>query len=197
MCSKEECPKNHIHHFEVVVDNGDGTTSTTKGARLHLEHHKNSRKLGAAIIPLPDAMVEVVSLMERASHHLAPGCPTLFCNKSGGPLVGPHISIVAKDLLSMGNMKCTATDMRHEFSTNWRDFMDSVSGQLLGMVASHVEGAAAFMMGNSSASWDATYDDNMRTRAKDRVLKLYPKFQEFVVAEAKKKKQVRPRDPTA
>lgn len=195
VCRKDSCPKNHIVHYEVVVQNEDGSTTTTKGAKLHLEHHKNERRQGTAIIPLPAFMVEVVTLMEQASVHLAPGCPTLFFNKSGQPYSGPYISIAAKDVLSLGNTQCTATDMRHEFSTNWRDFMDSASGQVVDMVARHVEGAAAYMMGNSSAAWDATYDDNMRSRAKERVLLLYPKFQEFVMAEASKKKQIRPRNP--
>jgi len=44
-------------------------------------------------------------------------------------------------------------------------------------------------------AWDATYDDNVRSRAKERVLLLYPKFQEFVMAKASKRKQIRPRNP--
>jgi len=195
VCHKEECPKNHIQHYEIVVENEDGSTNTTKGAKLHLEHHKNERKHGVAIIPLPPPMVEVVTLLEKASMHLAPECPTLFFNQKGQPYSGPHISIAAKDVLSLGSIKCNATDMRHEFSTNWRDFMDSASGQVVDMLARDVEGAAAYMMGNSSAAWDATYDDNMRSRAKERVLLLYPKFQEYVLAEASKRKQVRPRNP--
>lgn len=195
VCSKVECPKNHFMHFEVVVENEDGTTTTTKGAKLHLEHHKNDRKHGPAIIPLPATMVEVVTLLEQASQHLAPDCPTMFHSQKGEPFSGPHISIAAKDVLSLGSTKCTATDMRHEFSTNWRDFMDSGNGQVVDMLTRHVEDAAAFMMGNSSAAWDATYDDNVRSRAKERVLLLYPKFQEFVMAEASKRKQIRPRNP--
>jgi hypothetical protein len=195
LCRKEECPKNHIEHFEVVVEGEDGSSTTTKGARLHLVHHKNGRKWGAGIMPLSAAMVEVVTLMEQASMHLAPDCPTLLFNHGGTSYSGPYISMAAKDVLSIGTTKCTATDMRHEFSTNWRDFMDSSSGNLVDIMVSHVEGAAAYMMGNSSAAWDATYDDNMRSRAKERVLLLYPKFQEFVVAEARKRRQVRPRNP--
>lgn len=194
-CRKVACPKNHIVHFDVVVENEDGSTTTTKGAKLHLEHHKNERKQGPATIPLPSAMVDVVTLLEQASLYLAPRCPTLFFNEGGDPYSGPYISTAAKDVLSLGNTKCTATDMRHEFTTSWRDFMDSASGQVVDMLARHVEGAAAYMMGNSSAAWDATYDDNMRSRAKERVLLLYPKFQEFVKAEAAKKRQVRPRNP--
>ena len=160
-----------------------------------MEHHKNDMKHGPVIIPLPTVMVEVVTLLEQASQHLAPNCPTLFHNPSGQPFSGPHISIAAKDVLSIGSTKCTATDMRQEFSTNRRDFMDSASGQVVDMLTRHVEDAAAFMMGNSSASWDATYDDNVWSRAKERVLLLYPKFQEFVVAQASKRKQIRPRNP--
>lgn len=195
MCRKDDCPKNHIVHFDVEMEDEDGTTTTIKGAKLHLEHHKNERKQGPAIIPLPSQMVEVVTLLEQASQHLAPDCPTLFFNQSGQPYSGPHISIDARGVLSIGSTKCTATDMRHEFSTSWRDFMDSASGQVEDMLARHVEGAAAYMMGNSSAAWDATYDDNMRSRAKERVLILYPKFKEFVMAEASKRRQVRPRNP--
>ena len=195
VCRKEECPKNHIVHYDVEVEEEDGTTTTIKGAKLHLEHHKNERKQGPAIIPLPPKMVEVVTMLEQASVFLAPECPTLFFNKAGNPHSGPHISIVAKDVLSIGTLRCTATDMRHEFSTSWRDFMDCANGQVEDMLARHVEGAAAYMMGNSSAAWDATYDDNMRSRAKERVLILYPKFKEFVMAEASKRRQVRPRNP--
>jgi hypothetical protein len=182
-------------HYGIVVENEDGTTSTTKGAKLHLEHHKNERKQGPATIPLPPTMVEVVTLLEKASLYLSPDCPTIFINKGGDPLFGPHISIAAKDVLSFGSSKCTATDMRHEFTTCWRDLMDSAHGQVADMLARHLEGATAYMMGNSSAAWDATYDDNMRTRAKERVLKLYPKFQELMKAEAGMRRQVRPRNP--
>ena len=197
VCSKEECPKNHIVHMEEDQVASDGTIITIQGAKLHLEHHKNERKQGPAIIPLPSSFVGVLSLMEKASKHLAPECPTLLCTQSGEPLSGPHMSIVAKRLLSNGKTQCTATDMRHEFTTNWRDFMDSSSGQVESLLTGQVEGAASFMMGNSPAAWDATYDDNIRSRAKERVLKLYPKFQEFVKAEGQKRKQMRLRDPTA
>ena len=73
--------------------------------------------------------------------------------------------------------------------------MDHVPNSVLQMLGSQVEAAAAYLMGNTPAAWDAVYDDNMRTRAKDKGLKLYPKFVEYVQAEAAKKKQHRPRNP--
>lgn len=194
-CSKEDCPKNHIQHYEVVVQNHDGSTTTTKGATFHFVHHKNERRLGPAIIPVAPETVEVLALLEQASKHLAPDCPTLWFNQTLDPYTTDYWSQAGAKALSMGNTHCTARDMRHEFSTKWRDFMGSVTGQLLDIMATHLEGAAAFMMGNTSAAWDATYDDNIRSRAKERVLKLYPKFQEFVKREAAMQRQHRSRNP--
>ena len=40
MCSGKECPKNHIAHFTIEGRGGDGAIHTTKGATMHIEHHK-------------------------------------------------------------------------------------------------------------------------------------------------------------
>lgn len=39
----KECPKNHIEHFTMEDMGEDGTTHTTKGATLHIHHHKVRR----------------------------------------------------------------------------------------------------------------------------------------------------------
>jgi hypothetical protein len=40
MCSGKECPKNHIAHFTIEEKGEDGAIHTTKGATMHIEHHK-------------------------------------------------------------------------------------------------------------------------------------------------------------
>ena len=193
-CRDEECPKNHFVHYEEVVEDG-GTTTTTKCAKLNFVHHKNERRQGPAILPVAPEVVEVLTLLEQASKHVAPDAPTIFFSSNKAAYSSDYWSQIGKAALSEGGTPCTARDMRHEFSTCWRDFVDHVPNSVLQMLGSQVEAAAAYLMGNTPAAWDAVYDDNMRTRAKDKVLKLYPKFVEYVQAEAAKKKQQRPRNP--
>lgn len=194
VCRKVDCPKNHIEHYDEVVEDGD-TTTTTKCAKLHFVHHKNERRQGAATLPVASEVVDVLTLLEQASRHLAPQAPTIFFSSNKSAYSSDYWSQIGKAALSVGGTPCTARDMRHEFSTCWRDFVDHVPNSVLQMLGSQVEAAAAYLMGNTPAAWDAVYDDNMRTRAKDKVLKLYPKFVEYVQAEAAKKKQHRPRNP--
>lgn len=193
-CSDEDCPKNHFEHYEQEVDT-DGTISITKHAKIHFVHHKNERKAGPAIIPVAPEMVEVLIMLEQAAMHLAPNCPTIWSSSFKLPYGDEYWSTIGKGVLTDGDTPCTARDMRHEFSTMWRNFIDYAPASVLQMLGNQVEAAAAYLMGNTTAAWDATYDDNIRTRAKDRVIKLYPKFVEYVKAEAAKKKQLRPRNP--
>lgn len=79
MCRKKDCPKNHIEHITITLDG-----KPTNKAFFHLVHHKE-QKHGPIDSPLAPAMVVVVELMEKASHFLAPECPTLFCNKYNEP----------------------------------------------------------------------------------------------------------------
>ena len=193
-CSEDDCPKNHIiHHDDTVVEGA--TTTTTKCAKFHFVHHKNERRQGAVILPVAPKVVELLTLLEQASKYLAPQAPTLYFSSNKTPYSSDYWSQIGKRALSAGGTPCTARDMRHEFSTSWRDFVDHVPNSVLQMLGSQVEAAAAFLMGNTPDAWDAVYDDNMRTRAKEKVLKLYPKFVEYVQAEAALKRQQRPRNP--
>ncbi|KAI3426834.1 hypothetical protein D9Q98_006781, partial [Chlorella vulgaris] len=190
----EDCPKNHIEHFEEVVEEGTNTT-TTMCARLHFVHHKNERRQGPAILPVAPEVVEVLTVLEQASRHLAPQAPTIFFSSTKTAYSSEYCSQIGKVALTVGSTPCTAMDMRHEFSTSWRDFVDHVPTSVLQMLGSQVEAAAAYLMGNTPSAWDAVYDDNLRTRAKEKVLKLYPTFVEYVLAEAAKRRQQRPRNP--
>lgn len=69
VCRKVDCPKNHIEHYDEVVEDGD-TTTTTKCAKLHFVHHKNERRQGAATLPVASEVVGVLTLLEQASRHL-------------------------------------------------------------------------------------------------------------------------------
>ncbi|KAL4855398.1 hypothetical protein ACK3TF_003947 [Chlorella vulgaris] len=191
----EDCPKNHIEHFEEVVEEGTTTTTTTMCARLHFVHHKNERRQGPAILPVAPEVVEVLTMLEQASRHLAPQAPTIFFSSNKTAYSSEYWSQIGRAALTVGSTPCTARDMRHEFSTSWRDFVDHVPNSVLQMLGSQVEAAAAYLMGNTPAAWDAVYDDNMRARAKEKVLKLYPKFVEYVLAEAARRRQQRPRNP--
>lgn len=46
VCSKKECPKNHIEHFTIEEEGEDGSTHTIKGATMHLPHHKVNYGVG-------------------------------------------------------------------------------------------------------------------------------------------------------
>ncbi|KAL4855767.1 hypothetical protein ACK3TF_003839 [Chlorella vulgaris] len=194
-CRDEDCPKNHIEHVEEVVEEGTTTTTTTMCARLHFVHHKNERRQGPAILPVAPEVVEVLTMLEQASRHLAPQAPTIFFSSNKTAYSSEYWSQIGRAALTVGSTPCTARDMRHEFSTSWRDFVDHVPNSVLQMLGSQVEAAAAYLMGNTPAAWDAVYDDNMRARAKEKVLKLYPKFVEYVLAEAARRRQQRPRNP--
>lgn len=193
-CSGDECSKNHFEHYE-HEEEIDGTITITKHAKIHFVHHKNERKAGPAIIPVAPEMVDVLIMLEQAANHLAPNCPTIWSSSMKMPYGDEYWSHIGKGVLTDGDTPCTARDMRHEFSTWWRNFIDHAPASVLQMLGNQVEEAAAYLMGNTTSAWDATYDDNIRTRAKDRVIKLYPKFVEYVKAEAAKKKQMRPRNP--
>lgn len=97
-------------------------------------------------------------------------------------------------VLSIGGHHCTATDMRHAFSTAWRDFLLVRGG---GQVDQELEAAAAALMGNKPASWDACYDDKARARPWTKMMALYPAFRAWVKAEHASKRQEQARDPLA
>ena len=191
LCRKEDCPKNHIEHFEVV----DGET-ITKGAKLHLVHHKNEKRDGTLVLSVTPGLVDTLEMMEKASKFLAPNCPTLlFLTGLKTPFTDSYFSTVCTGALSWDGHKCTATDMRHEFSTLWRDFEDSQLGS--SSQQQQLEVAAATHMGNRPASWDVAYDDKADSRAMERMLAKYPAFVAWVKAQHASKRQHRARDPTA
>lgn len=195
---KASCSKNHVEHIvEEARDSETGEVITTKLAKLKFIHHKNEKKdkHGPATLPLSPGMVEAFEVLEKAARHFAPHCPTLFSSINKETYSEPYFSQYSKQVLSSSDTQVRATDMRHEFSTAWRDFMDNPGTAVQGISTTIVEGAAAHLMGNSSAAWDATYDDHMRTRALDRIIAMYPRFREFVKGEHARKRQQRPRDP--
>jgi hypothetical protein len=183
----KDCPKNHIEHITTTQKDG----ATTDKGFFHLLHHKE-QKHGPIRSPLAPAMVKVVTMLEKASHHLASRCPTIFPNQQGKPCsttVFQHVSmgwwvVVAVDggwrvngknshtisipspslqrvttaLSILKDSHVTATDIRHEVSTKWRNWVSTEEAmkELLGL---NLEKAVAHMMGNSPASWDAAYDD--------------------------------------
>jgi hypothetical protein len=76
VCRKDDCPKNHIEHITIRMPDG----SSIPKAFFHLVHHKE-QKHGPIDSPMSSALVGVVTLLEKASHFLAPDCHTLFFNK--------------------------------------------------------------------------------------------------------------------
>lgn len=194
-CRETECSKNHFEHFD-VVEGEEPNMVTTKHAKIHFVHHKNDRIHGAVTLPVAPEVVEVLTMLEQAASFLTPICPTIWSSSFKEPYQKDYWSQIGKAALSLGvGSPCNARELRHEFSTHWRDFIDHAPSNVLQMLGTQLEAAAAFLMGNTPAAWDATYDDNMRTRAKERVLKLYPNFVEYVKSEHNKKKQVRMRNP--
>ena len=229
MCSDKECPKNHIAHFTSEEKGEDGAIHTTKGATMHIEHHKvramgrwgegglhmpcnpspsppthpinvqptclqNQGKWGAITIPLPPFMVEVLEVMERASHHLAPKCPTLIFTPTKAPyLEDGAFSQLTTALLSIHHKHATAMDMRHQFITAFEDYR--VAHPEVFAKGSQVREAVARWMGNSTSAWAKAYDSKATSRAMQEVATVYPTFQEWVRAQARRAKTKRPRDP--
>lgn len=190
-CSKEDCLKNHIVHYDIK----HGST-TTPMANIHIHHHKNERRDGGVVMPVAQGLVEPLAMLEKASTMLAPNCPTIFFKPSlKVPYSEEYFSMASTSALSFDNLRCTATNMRHEFSTNWRDFQEAqaTSNNQVDML----EGAAATMMGNKPPSWDAAYDDKAASRPMQQVLATYPAFKAWVKSEAAAKKRCLPRNPHA
>ena len=129
----------------------------TKCAKLHFVHHKNERRQGAATLPVASEVVGVLTLLEQASRHLAPEAPTIFFSSNKSAYSSDYWSQIGKAALSVGGTPCTARDMRHEFSTCWRDFVDHVPNSVLQMLGSQVEAAAAYLMGNTPAACECRF----------------------------------------
>lgn len=189
---KEGCPKNHIIHLEEEDHEGN----ITKTAKWHFVHHKNERRDGSLTLPMGLDMVEVVEMMEKASKYLAPDCPSLLCGfGTKRPFDDAPFSQFCTKVMSQDYKHTTATQMRHAFSTLHRDWQLSRGASQEAVDEEEV--AAAALMGNRPASWDATYDERARVRPMERVLAGYPAFKAWVKAKHAHKKQQRPRDPTA
>lgn len=193
------CPKNHIKHttMELIIPETEELEQTLQ-SQLELKHHKNSGRRGLDVVPMAQAMVEPLNQLEQAARVLAKSsnCPTLFFSK--GPPPAPYsegyFSQVATGLLSTPRQHTTANALRHMFSTQFRNFRSSQVARQEQLEV-ELEEAAAALMGNSPPAWDATYDDAAQLRKKLKVLEEYPKFKEWVKAQAALHKQVKPRNP--
>ena len=205
-CRGTKCPKNHIEHFtEVVTNPATGLNEHTKKATFIFIHHKNSSRQGKEELPASQQLVEPLALLEKAARVLgSASCPTLIIKKKEGhedqliPYheLDPTFSSTCTKLLSSAAMgTINAVDVRHAFSTAWRNFQQSPVGQQY--VTKLIEAAAAAMCGNTSAAWDATYDDEQKTRGMHQVLVLWPRFTAWVKASAALKRHNIPRNPHA
>lgn len=135
-------------------------------------------------------MVEMFEVMEKASHHLAPKCPTLFFTRLEK---APYKEVGAFSQLTTKDRHANALDMRHEFITAFEDF--KVAHPELFAQGSQLVEAVARWVGNSTTTWAKTYDSKAQSRSLEEVAKVYPTFQEWVRAQARQKKSKRPRDP--
>lgn len=163
------CPKNRIEYIQ-----------DRKGchAELVLVHFKNDTLKGEQHLPLSPKLRELIALVEQG--RAATGGDTLFCSMSGAPYKLDYFSTVVGNLLVFDGKRLTPTDFRHLFSTAWRDFINSPNTWVVDQAVQQLEGAAAGLMLNSSAAWDATYDDSSINRSIHRVMAMWPKFVEFV-----------------
>lgn len=171
-------------------------------AKVWFKHHKNERRDGTVCLLTTPELVPLLDMLEKAHAFLVEPepmsrkCAAIFTNS----YMKPHqsdasFSMFCTKALSYGGQKVTANAMRHAFSTSWRDFFDHTKG--IQLVTRELEDGAAHVMGNRPPSWDATYDNNKKTRAMAKAIKLYPNFIEWVKEQAKLKKQVVPRNPLA
>lgn len=76
-------------------------------ASLRLKHHKNESQQGAVTIPVVQPLVEVLTLLEQASHHLDPASPTMWFNLSGEPYSTYYWSQICSGALSFGGQHIT------------------------------------------------------------------------------------------
>jgi len=155
---------------------------------------QNEGKWGAITIPLPPFMVGVLEMMEKASHHLAPKCPTIIFTPSKAPyLEDAAFSQLTTSLLSINGKHATAMDMRHQFITSFEDFR--VAHPEVFAQGSLLREAVARWMGNSTSTWAKAYDSKAKSRAMEEVATVYPTFQDWVRAQARRAKSKRPRNP--
>lgn len=146
-------------------------------------------------IPLPPTMVELFEVLEKASHMLAPQCPTLFFTPSHKEPYTQQgtFSTLTTRLLSIHGHHVSALDMRHEFITCFEDFRGA-KPELFTHGSRLVE-AVARWMGNSPSTWAKAYDSKAHTRDMEEVMRVYHPFQAWMRAEARMAKSKRPRDP--
>lgn len=155
---------------------------------------QNEGKWGGIAIPLPPSMVELFEVMEKASHHLAPTCPTLIFTPSKAPYMEDcAFSQLTTSLLSIHGKHATALDMRHQFITAFEDF--KVAHPEMFTKGSTLVEAVARWMGNSTTTWARAYDAKALSRSMEEVASVYPTFQEWVRTQARRAKTKRPRDP--
>ena len=190
VCSEAACPKNHVHYYK-----------DRKGhhAELHLVHFKNDSIKGAQRLPLSQSYLGMLALLEQGSAYYSTlgGEPTttLFYSLAGCVYAGPYFSTISANLLTFGEVRCTAVDFRHIFATLWKDFIASPTTQLHGLTTQQLEEAAAGLMLNSPAAWAISYDDSTVSRGIHTTLALWPKFQAFVKAQHLDKASEEPWDP--
>lgn len=148
-------------------------------------------------LPLPPTMVELFEVMEKASHKLAPMCPTLFFTPSSkDPYTNEgkgNFSTHTTKLLSIHGKHVCALDMRHEFITCFEDFKGA-KPELFTHGSTLVETVASWI-GNSTTTWAKAYDSKAHTRGMEEVMRVYPTFQAWLRSHAKRAGSKRPRDP--
>lgn len=106
-CRRLECPKNHIEHFTVQQEAEDGQVAATERATVSWAHHKNEHKDGMVVHPVNQPLVEVLKLLEQASHHLQPGSASMWFNLSGEAYSREYWSQICTAALSYGGQHIT------------------------------------------------------------------------------------------
>lgn len=163
------CPTNHVHYYE----DRHGYHASFK-----VTHFKNEAIKGPQDIPLSPSLLQPLALLEKGVHAISPNSPTLLFGMNGAPYQGPYFSLVASKAISLNGVALKANDLRHMFATQWRDFINHPTTQLLNLTIQQLNASAADLMLNSTHAWSASYDDTSRDRAIHTTLSLWPKFQE-------------------
>ncbi|MFN7835817.1 MAG: hypothetical protein ACK5NY_08560 [Burkholderiaceae bacterium] len=149
-------------------------------ATLNVTHFKNDHLKGEQELPLSTSLLKPLTLLEQGTHACFPSSKLLFFDTHGALIKENYFGYVVSKAISVDGVHLTANDVRHMFVTLWRDFLSSPSTKLLDLTIHQASACAADLMLNSTSAWDISYDDTTRNRAIHLVLKLWPKFIEFV-----------------
>lgn len=143
-------------------------------------HFKNDSVKGEQHLPLTPSLLEKFVYLEQAIASKMHNSPTLFCSHSGDVYGEDYFSTICSGVLSYDGVHLTCNDLRHKFVTSWRDFVNSPTTQLYEFSVQQACAAASNLMLNSTQVWDATYDDTNRARGILIVMRLWPKFLNFL-----------------